>query len=175
MDLEDVPRLRTRRLELVAATAELARAASDGNEPLARALDVDVPESWPPPAHAARQSGYARALEADVTLAGWSFWFVVEATPRVLVGAIGFRGRPAADGTVEIGYAMLDKYQRRGFATEAMGALIDWAFSHDEVRRVRAHTSPAELPSIRVLENNGLRRAGEGAEPGTICFELARP
>jgi RimJ/RimL family protein N-acetyltransferase len=175
VDLEDVPRLRTRRLELIAATPELARAAEDGNAELARALGVRVPASWPPPMHGAAQPLMAAQLATDPSLVGWSFWFVVEAVPLELVGSIGFIGHADREGVVEIGYSMLDKYQRRGFATEAMGALIDWAFSHEHVRRVRAQTFPKLTASIRVLEKNGLRLVGAGDEPDSLRYELRRP
>jgi RimJ/RimL family protein N-acetyltransferase len=175
VDLEDVPRLRTRRLELIAATPDLARAAVAGNVELALALEVTVPDTWPPPMHGEAQAMMAAQLAADPSLAGWSFWFVVEVSQLELVGSMGFVGHADDEGVVEIGYSMIEKYQRRGFATEAMGALIDWAFSHEHVRRVRAHTFPYLTESIRVLEKNGLSRVGEGDEPGTIRYELRRP
>jgi RimJ/RimL family protein N-acetyltransferase len=175
VDLEDAPRLRTRRLELIAATPALARAAVAGNAELARALTVAVSASWPPPVHREAQMYFATQLENDPSLVGWSFWFVVEARALELVGSIGFKGHASADGVVEIGYSILDKSQRRGLATEAMGALIDWAFAHEHVRSVRAHTEADAAASIRVLEKNGLRRVGDGDEPGTIRFELRRP
>jgi RimJ/RimL family protein N-acetyltransferase len=175
VDLEDVPRLRTRRLELIAATPELARAAVAGNAAISSALAVSVPDGWPTPMHGEAQAHFAKRLATDPSLVGWSFWFVVEAAPLELVGSIGFVGHADGEGVVEIGYSMLDKYQRRGFATEAMGALIDWAFSHDHVRRVRAHTFPFLAASIRVLEKNGLSLVGAGNEPGSLRYELRRP
>ena len=66
---------------------------------------------------------------------------------------------------------MLDQFQRRGFATEAMGALIDWAFSHDEVRIIRARVLASQEQSIRVLEKSGLSFIGEGGQPRVLRFE----
>jgi RimJ/RimL family protein N-acetyltransferase len=174
VDLEDVPRLRTRRLELIAATPELARAAVAGRAAIGSALAVTVPDGWPP-LQSQAETQFAEQLAADPSLVGWSFWFVVEAMPLELVGSIGFVGHADGEGVVEIGYSMLEKYQRRGFAAEAMGALIDWAFSHEHVRRVRAHTFPSLTASIRVLEKNGLSLVGAGDEPGSLRYELRRP
>jgi RimJ/RimL family protein N-acetyltransferase len=175
VELEDAPRLRTRRLELIAATPALAAAAVAGNAALARALDVDVPAAWPPALHGDAQARIASQLADDPSLVGWSAWFVVAASARELVGSIGFCGHASDEGVVEIGYALIDKHQRRGLATEAMGALIDWAFAHEHIRRVRAHTL-AHLPAaIRVLEKNGLSHVGAGDAPGTLRYELARP
>jgi RimJ/RimL family protein N-acetyltransferase len=159
----------------VAATASLARAAATSNQALARRLGAAVPATWPPELTADQQESWAQKLEGDPALAGWSAWYIVQVSPPVLVGTIGLSGRPDGEGSVECGYAMVAKYSRRGYATEAMGGLIDWAFSHPEVRRIRAHTYPRLLASIRVLEKSGLSHVGPGEEPGTLRFELRRP
>jgi RimJ/RimL family protein N-acetyltransferase len=171
----DAPRLFTGRLELIAATAELARAAATSTVSLARLLEVEVPRGWPPELMVDHQEQWARELEGEPTLAGWLHWFIVQVQPPVLVGTIGFAGRPDRDGTVECGYSLLPKFQRKGYATEAFGGLIDWAFSHRQVRRIRAHTYPQLTASIRVMEKNGLSHVGAGDEPGTLRFELKRP
>jgi [ribosomal protein S5]-alanine N-acetyltransferase len=175
VDDDDAPRVFTGRLELIAATPVLARAAATSAAALGALLEAEVPRGWPPALMADHQEQWARQLEADSQLAGWLAWYIVQVTPAVLVGSIGLAGRPEADGTVECGYSMVAKYQRRGYATEAMGGIIDWAFAHPEVRRIRAHTYPHLTASIRVLEKNGLSHVGGGDEPGTLRFELRRP
>ncbi|MGZ3426809.1 MAG: GNAT family N-acetyltransferase [Polyangia bacterium] len=172
---DDAPRVFTGRLELVAATAALARAAAGSAEALGRLLECEVPRGWPPELMKDHEADWAQQLEDDPTLAGWSAWYIVQVKPAVLVGSIGLSGRPDADGCVECGYALLPKYQRKGYATEAMGGLIDWAFSQEGVRRIRAHTYRHLTASIRVLEKNGLSHVGDGDEPETLRFELARP
>src|SRR5262245_65714077 len=111
---------------------------------------------------AEHQTQWAAQLDADPRLTGWLAWYIVQVTPAVLVGSIGLAGRPDADGTVECGYSMVTKYQRRGYATEAMGGILDWAFAHAEVRGIRAHTYPHLTASIRVLEKKGLSHVGDG-------------
>jgi RimJ/RimL family protein N-acetyltransferase len=175
VDDDDAPRLFTGRLELVAATPPLARAVTESATALGKLLACEVPRGWPPELMKNHEAEWAAQLEADPALAGWSAWYIVQVEPAVLVGSIGLSGRPDADGCVECGYAMLPKYQRKGYATEAMGGLIDWVFSHAEARRVRAHTYRHLTASIRVLEKNGLSHVGDGDEPDTIRFELARP
>ena len=173
--VDEAPRVFTGRLELIAATPSLARAAATSAEALGKLLECEVPRGWPPELMKDHEAEWAKQLEGDPTLAGWSAWYIVQVKPAVLVGSIGLSGRPDGNGCVECGYALLPKYQRKGYATEAMGGLIDWAFSHPEVRRIRAHTYRHLPASIRVLEKNGLSFVGDGDEPETIRFELARP
>ena len=66
---------------------------------------------------------------------------------------------------VEIAYGIAPGYQKRGFATEAAGAGIDYAFKHPEVRLVRAHTLPAPSASTRVLAKCGFTFIGEVIDP----------
>lgn len=172
---DEAPRLFTRRLELIAATPELAQAAASSPAALGARLAAEVPRGWPPPLTADHQEEWARTLARDPTLTGWLQWYVVQVSPAVLVGTIGFGGRPDEEGTVECGYSMVPAFERRGYASEALGGLIDWAFSNAEVRRIRAHTLAHLTGSIRVLVANGLSHVGSGRDPGTLRFELRRP
>lgn len=93
---------------------------------------------------------------------------------RKTIGCCGFKGLPTPDGTCEIGYGLLAEFRRKGYASEAARGLIEWAFSHAEVTRVVAETYPELALSIRVMEKNGLRFAGDGAEPRVVRYELTR-
>ncbi len=48
--------------------------------------------------------------------------------------------------------------QGRGYATEAVRALLALVAHHSEVREVVAHADPLDAASIRVLEKSGLSR-----------------
>lgn len=170
--------LRTTRLQLVAATPELARAELADFRRLEKLLGAHVPPSWPPPLVDADSMRWTVAyLDAHPDAVGWVKWYFVHREHGALraVGAGGFCGVPEADGTCEIGYSILPEAHRMGFAPEAVEGLVAWAFGHPEVARVVAQTLPTLVPSIRVLEKCGFVRAGAGREPGAILFERKRP
>ena len=54
-------------------------------------------------------------------------------------------------------WSISPRHQRRGFATEAGRALVDWAFSELRVRRIIATTRYDNTASIRVMEKVGMR------------------
>jgi RimJ/RimL family protein N-acetyltransferase len=168
----------TERLALVPATPALLEAALAGNARLASALHAVVPASWPHRFLDDQALRYVLArLEESSARSGWWLYFVVlpEATgTRTLIGSAGYKGPPTRDGSVEIGYGIVDDRQRRGYATEAARGLIARAFSFPEVGLVVAETLPELLPSIGVLRKCGFRDAGTGSEPGVIRFELDR-
>jgi [ribosomal protein S5]-alanine N-acetyltransferase len=60
----------------------------------------------------------------------------------------------------EIGYALGRRSWGQGFATEALGALIEFAFGVLDLERLEADTDPHNARSIRVLERQGFRREG---------------
>lgn len=74
---------------------------------------------------------------------------------REVIGSVGFHAPPDRDGWVEIGYAVVPEQRGRGVATEAAGALIDWASSEHGVTRFRATTDPENVRSQRVLQRLG--------------------
>ncbi|HEX9102872.1 MAG TPA: hypothetical protein VF997_11745, partial [Polyangia bacterium] len=118
---DDAPRLFTGHLELIAATPSLARAAATSGAALAELLACEVPRGWPPEPMRDRQVEWATELEADPQLAGWRVWYIVQVRPPLLVGGIGFAGRPDADGVVECRFWLVPRFKRYGWAAEAMG------------------------------------------------------
>jgi RimJ/RimL family protein N-acetyltransferase len=174
--------IKTERLELIPGTSEIFRARADDRDALARFLGgARVPETWPPELYDQDAHDWtANYLAEHPEAVGWGVWYLVlraEASAegvRTAVGICGFKGQPLADGTCEIGYGVLAQFRRAGYASEAVRALISRAFSHTEVTRVIAETYPELAPSIRVMEKNGLRFAGDGSEERVIRYELTR-
>lgn len=167
--------VKSRRLNLIAATAELIQKDIAGRNFLSEALDVTIRDSWPPDLYGPRAMQFALTQLGDVSEQGWSFWYLLTVGEAAeLVGLCGFKGRPDESGSVEIGYSILACYQRMGFATEAVASLVGWAFSHHNVKEVSAETLPHLTQSIRVLEKNGFEYTGAGSEAGVIRYAIKR-
>ncbi len=168
----------TERLELVPATVELTRAALDGEHALGACLRAGVPPTWPPEYldRSALEFTLGRLAEGPEQ-GGWWLHFVVlkgGQAGRTLIGSAGYKGPPATDGTVEVGYGIVRDHQRRGYASEAVRGLLAHAFAVPAVGRVIAETLPELAASIGVLRKCGFRLIGAGSEPGVIRFELMR-
>jgi len=90
---------------------------------------------------------------------------------RALVAVIGthLRGESAA----EIGYWVGVSYQRQGYATEALAALLGKVADTMPERQITAECRPENLGSVRLLEKLGFRKTGSsGVRPGRIVFTL---
>ena len=167
--------LTTARLRLVPATLLLADAELHNRLEFSHQLGASVPDTWPPPLNDEESMRWMlELLRRNPDDSGWALWYWVANTRRpFLVGNGGFKGRPKG-GVVEIGYSVLPAFQKQGYASEAVAALIDWAFSHPEVEVVAAETLPGLAPSIRLLERAGFKRGGKPSESGVIRFEKIR-
>lgn len=96
----------------------------------------------------------------------WTHGFSIkERTSGAAIGSCAYKGPPDADGVVEIAYGVDTAYQRRGYATEAAQALVDYAMHSRQVRVVRAHTRYEGKASMRVLEKLGFTCVGEVMDP----------
>ena len=73
---------------------------------------------------------------------------------------IGHVGLSAARGSVEVGYAIEDACQGKGFASEAVGAMTRWGLSLG-LPEVLGIVGAENHGSCRVLEKAGFVRVGE--------------
>ena len=109
---------------------------------------------------------------------GWVQLSVEERESGRLVGDVGLSPADGEPGVIKVGYTMSPAFQGRGYATEAVGALIGYAFDALGVEIVRAYASAENVASIRVAEKVGMklmerseRRHGDEVWVG-LRFEL---
>lgn len=171
-------RVPTDRLVLIPATARIAQADAEGSDELGALLGVVVPKSWPPELFGEHRQRLAEILQTAPHESGWWSWYItysIEGLPAgTLVGSVGFSGPPDREGSVQIGYAILEDYRGQGFATESLGGLIDWAFENTDVKRISGETFEDMPVSVSVMTRNGMKYAGAGAEKGTAKYEITR-
>ncbi|WP_292390020.1 GNAT family N-acetyltransferase [Methanosarcina sp. UBA5] len=165
--------INTERLCLLPATSELYLLELHDRPAFASTLNVYVPDEWPPeqitPEVIEDFLGRIQARERRI----WSFyWILRQKDPQqpVLIGSGGFLAHE--NGTFEIGYSVLPEYHGRGYATEAVQSMVQWASSSLKRDSIVAYTYPHLKASIRVLEKNGFLLKGKGPEDGTIAYEF---
>lgn len=87
---------------------------------------------------------------------GWVQLSIEELETHQLVGDVGLSPADPEPGVIKIGYTVSPAFQGRGYATEAVSALIAYAFDRLDARIVRAYASAENLPSIRLAERVGM-------------------
>lgn len=96
-------------------------------------------------------------------------WEIVLKEENRIIGGFAFCG-PCKNGEVEIAYVIQEAYRGRMFATEAIKALIDFAFSFDKVEAVIAVSEKNNPASIKLLEGLGFICSSEDNE-GNLIFK----
>ena len=161
-----VPPLHTRRLVLLPLGCVLMTAIIDGDASAvaSRIGDCDLSD-WNDALAMLRRR--RQDLGADSSLAPWVPRAIVRRTDGVAIGHINFHSAPDPDylrpyiaGAVESGYTIFARYRRRGYATEALVALIDWAHGAHGVLRVALSVGAANLPSRIMAERLGFAPIG---------------
>jgi [ribosomal protein S5]-alanine N-acetyltransferase len=126
-------------------------------------MAVAPPPDWPPDFFDAAVLNWFRSqLLTDPALAPWLGHYIVhECDGRdTLVGTAGYKGPPDAHGAVEIGYAILGAYHRRGIGIAAVAILLAQAFADARVQLVVAETPVENLASRALLQKAGFRCVG---------------
>ena len=78
-----------------------------------------------------------------------------------LVGRVQLSGiSPAPFLNAQLGYFVAERYNGRGYATEAVRQAVDTATGELGLHRVQAAVMPRNVASIRVLEKAGFREEG---------------
>jgi ribosomal-protein-alanine N-acetyltransferase len=164
--------IETERLVLMPVTAELVHALGEGRATAERLLDARIPDDFPDADLGGFLPIYAESLAADPSGVGYGPWIAVSRDERLVVANGGFFGKPADDGSVELGYATQPDQRNRGYASEVAGALVEWGLEQPNVKRIIARCDPTNHASIRVLEKLGMQR-GEVVD-GQIVWEVLR-
>ena len=155
--------IETASLQLIACEAIHFEVILRNKKELEPLLGVSIPDSWPTFPES-MPHGY-EILKRDPVSSNWGFYLFTHAKDKMLVGEGGFKGKPDEAGVVEIGYAIVPEYRRRGLATEAAHGLTAYAFSHPEVNIVQAHTLLNGTPSINVLKKLGMKFISTAHDP----------
>lgn len=149
----------TPRLKLVSLTSSLLLAVAGGDlDEVERQLDAPVGAGWEEGVPAERR---LEQLAADPSEQPWLVRAMLALAPRRVVGSIGFHAPPDARGRVEIGYDVVAGERRKGYAREAIYALLECAWATGRARTCVASVSPHNAPSLALIQAFGFRHVGE--------------
>lgn len=147
------------RLWIRALTADQLHAALADPACLARELDCSiVPDLVSERARGAIGIKLGRMSQAAEQQHHWyTYWLLLHKEEKAGIGLAGFKGAPDLEQEAEIGYGIAPSYEGRGYMTEAVSALVGWAFLQPGCRAVTAETLKQNLPSQRVLAKTGFQ------------------
>ena len=171
--------VRTDRLALFPLSADAIEALLQADDRRLQSLTgATFPQPLAPPPYMAESLPVVRdRLRSGADQAEWWNWLIVRQDNAEAVGSVAFGGKPDAGGAVLIGYAMYPGREGQGYATEAVRAMVDWAFAQPGVKVVRALAPVWNTPAVHVAEKIGMRpvASDEDDEIGEVLvYEMAR-
>lgn len=87
-----------------------------------------------------------------------TLWNIVDKASNKMVGDLCFKGEPNRRGEIEIGYGIYPEFAGKGYMTEAIQLLLQWAFTQPGVDVIIAETENTNIASHRTLEKNNFRK-----------------
>jgi RimJ/RimL family protein N-acetyltransferase len=162
----NVETVRSERLELVWLSPELIEALLEGRpEEAAQVGGFAIPPRFPNEHDRRFLALRLRQTKEDSSRAPWYVRAIVlPAGDRPMIGHIGFHGPPGVNSrrdsdAVEVGYTIFPEHRRRGYATEAVRALVAAAETQG-IRRFVASVGPANEPSLAIVRRLGFVEVG---------------
>ena len=143
------------RLDLVPLTPDFLRASLAGDRGMCTAiLGAAMPLEWPEPGYRDVLAMRLDELQADPALQPWLMRAMVDRASRAMVGDIGFHTAPAPEylqpyspKAVELGFGVCAPYRRRGYAHEAVDAMMQWAHGQHGVTEFIVSIRPDNIAS----------------------------
>lgn len=90
-----------------------------------------------------------------------TLWTAISKAENKMIGDLCMVGEPNADGEIEIGYGTYDEFQGKGFMTEIVGGIIEWAKTQQIIQSIMASTDKSNIASFKVLQKNNFIKVGE--------------
>ena len=90
-----------------------------------------------------------------------TLWTAILKMGNKMIGDLCIVGEPNLEGEIEIGYGTYDEFKNKGFMTEIVGGIIEWAKTQPKVKSIIASTEKINIASFKVLEKNMFCKIGE--------------
>jgi len=127
------------------------------------------------------EESWARLLRyvGHWTLLGFGYWVVEEEASGDFVGEVGFADfKRSIDSpyvhTPEIGWAFASGSHGKGYATEAVRAVVAWGDAHFGASPTHCLIDPENFASIRVAAKCGYRESGKATYKGQLTTVFVR-
>jgi RimJ/RimL family protein N-acetyltransferase len=161
-----VDSIASERLDLVLLSSEIVQPLLAGRRSEAEERGgFSLPPGWPNEHDRRFLELRLRQATENPAEAPWLVRAVVlRNEQRPMIGHAGFHGAPGTNArheprAVELGYTVFPEHRRRGYATEAVRALLAWA-ERQGIRHFIASVGPRNVPSLALVRRLGFHEVG---------------
>lgn len=104
--------------------------------------------------------GYIRYMLRKYRYGEPSSWGICLNEDDVVIGTIGFMWIQSENAAAEVGYSLSRAHWNKGYMTEALSALLRYAFEEMELNRIEAMHETTNPASGAVMRKCGMQREG---------------
>ncbi|WP_339839659.1 GNAT family N-acetyltransferase [uncultured Flavobacterium sp.] len=87
-------------------------------------------------------------------------WAVTEKDNDKCIGIMGFFRTQPENYRTELGYMILPEHHNKGYVTEAVKTILNYAFNELDFNSIKATIDPENIASEKVLQKNGFIKEG---------------
>lgn len=167
-----IDKLSTERLVLIPYTKEICANILNNNYSDLATLQLIKGKSWPDEEVLDTLPRIINNLEKVPHPTGFESWMIIKKDTSEIIGDVGFKGFNHEEGTIDLGYGIIQEERGKGYATEAVHQLIKWAFTNPIVKQITAACLPDNTQSIKLL--NKFKFQQMNIENGMIYWKLLK-
>lgn len=129
---------------------------------------------WSSPAMTERQEAedYLRRIHEGFASRTLFQWGIELRQEQRIIGTCTLLHLDPANARAELGYGLGSAHWGQGYMSEALGALLDFAFGTLRLRRLEADVDPRNENSLRILDRLGFQREGLLRERWNVAGEI---
>ena len=91
-------------------------------------------------------------------------WAIALKTDNAVIGSVGFEIHSERDSVADVSYGLCKRFWNQGIMSEALTAVIDYAFREVGVNRIEAFHAAANPASGRVMQKTGMKLEGHARQ-----------
>jgi RimJ/RimL family protein N-acetyltransferase len=126
----------------------------------------------PPMKERAEAEDYLRRIHEGFAGRTLFQWGIERKEDGCVIGTTTLFRLDAANGRCEIGYCLGSAYWKMGYMSEALPAVVQFAFDRLKMRRIEADVDPRNESSLRSLGKLGFRQEGLLRERWNVAGEI---
>ncbi|MHC1774249.1 MAG: GNAT family N-acetyltransferase [Lentimicrobium sp.] len=159
----EIDMIETPRLVLLPLTYSqlLKYLKNDGSLEHELSLNASVREISPELKEALEETIIPHVADLSKNFLYSTLWTVVLKEQNQMAGDLCFYGEPNENDEIEIGYGTYEVFRGRGYMTEAVGGILEWARLQPGLKAIVASTEKLNAASFAVLEKNHFHKTGE--------------
>jgi len=105
----------------------------------------------------------------------WIIWAIQHRASARVIGSVGIWNFNKTQTTAELSYGIAPEFQGKGYMSEALTRVIEYALNTLKLTALEAYTEAENTPSRRLLERIGFGEAGQVDDPsadGTRVYHM---